>query len=646
MKTLSIDIETFSSVSLQKAGVYRYAEAPDFEVLLFAYSEDGAPVRVVDLACGELLPDHIRAALTDPAVTKWAFNAQFERVCLSRFLGMPTGKYLSPDSWKCSMVWAATLGLPLSLEGVGAVLGLEKQKLKEGKDLIRYFCTLSASPDGSPLRHYPKDAPEKWERFKAYNLRDVETETGIQAKLSRFPVAESEWVNYRLDQQINDRGIMIDRRFVREAILCDEQFKQTHLDMAREVTGLDNPNSPVQLKEWLSEHGVEADSLSKAAVMELLEQADGEVELALSLRKELAKSNVKKYTAMETVVCSDSRARGLIQFYGANRTGRYAGRLVQVQNLPQNHLPDLATVRSMVRTGDFEGVEYFYDSVPIVLSELIRTAFVPRPGCRFFVADFSAIEARVIAWMAGEEWRQKVFEDGGDIYCASASQMFHVPVEKHGVNGHLRQKGKIAELALGYGGSVGALKAMGALNYGVAEEELKPLVDAWRAANPRITQFWWDVDRAATTCVREKTNAETHGIRFRYQSGMMFVTLPSGRSLVYVKPRMGENRYGKESVTYEGVGEQKKWLRLESYGPKFVENIVQGTARDILAESMLRLNAAGYRIVMHVHDEAVIEAPAETSLEDICAVMGQPPVWAKGLLLRADGYVCDFYMKD
>lgn len=646
MKTLSIDIETFSSVSLQKAGVYRYTEAPDFEVMLFAYSADGSPVKVVDLAMGEKLPPEIESALTDSSVIKWAFNAQFERVCLSRFMGMPTGRYLDPSSWRCTMVWAATLGLPLSLEGVGAVLGLEKQKLKEGKDLIRYFCTLSAARDGTSVRHYPQDATDKWERFKAYNLRDVETEMGIKDKLSKFPVSETEWVNYRLDQEINDRGIMIDRPFVRQAIRCDKQFKETHLEMAREVTGLDNPNSPVQLKAWLSEQGIEADSLSKAAVMELLEKADGQVELALSLRQELAKSSVKKYTAMDTVVGSDSRARGLIQFYGANRTGRYAGRLVQVQNLPQNHLPDLATVRSMVRNGDFDGVEYFYDSVPLVLSELIRTAFIPKPGCRFFVADFSAIEARVIAWMAGEDWRQKVFADGGDIYCASASQMFHVPVEKHGVNGHLRQKGKIAELALGYGGSVGALKAMGALNYGVAENELKPLVDAWRKANPRIVQFWWDIDKAASSCVREKTETEAHGIRFCRRSGMMFVTLPSGRNLVYVKPRIEENRYGNESVTYEGVGEQKKWLRLESYGPKFVENIVQGTARDILAEAMLRLNSKGYRIVMHVHDEAVIEAPEDASLEDICAVMGAAPSWANGLLLRADGYVCDFYMKD
>ena len=646
MRTLSIDIETFSSVNLAQSGVYRYAEAPDFEILLFGYSADGAPVRVVDLTAGEKLPAEIQDALTDPAVTKWAFNAQFERVCLSRYLGYPVGQYLDPSSWHCTMVWAATLGLPLSLEGVGSVLGLEKQKLKEGKDLIRWFCTPAKKKDGTEFRHYPSDYPEKWVQFKAYNLRDVETEMSIQQKLSKFPVTESEWRNYVLDQQINDRGIMLDRTLVLQAINCDRQFKKTHMEQARDVTGLDNPNSPAQLKAWLAERGMETDSLSKVAVLELLENADGEVELALSLRQELAKSSVKKYTAMQTVVGSDDRARGLIQFYGANRTGRYAGRLVQVQNLPQNHLPDLEQVRNLIRSSQFDSVEMLYDSVPLVLSELIRTAFVPKTGCRFYVADFSAIEARVIAWLAGEHWRREVFANGGDIYCASASQMFHVPVEKHGVNSHLRQKGKIAELALGYGGSVGALKAMGALNYGLQEDELKPLVDAWRQSNPHIVKLWWDVDKAASSCVRERTQTEAYGIRFYYQSGMMFVVLPSGRRLVYVKPKMGLNRFGKESVTYEGVGEQKKWLRLESYGPKFVENIVQATARDILAEAMLRLNNAGYKIVMHVHDEAVVEAPPDTSLEDICTVMGQAPAWANGLLLRADGYVCDFYKKD
>lgn len=646
MKTLSIDIETFSPEPLAKCGVYRYCQAPEFEVLLFGYSVDSGPVRVVDLTAGECIPADVLAALIDPAVSKWAFNAQFERVCLSRYLGYPVGQYLAPDSWYCTMVWSATLGLPLSLEGAGAVLGLEKQKLKEGKDLVRYFCTPAKARDGSIFRRLPTDAPEKWAAFKAYNLRDVETEMSIQQRLSRFPVSQEEWENYHLDQRINDRGILLDRTLVTQAIRCDERFKRTHLEQARSVTGLENPNSPAQLKAWLAEKGVQAESLSKASVLKLLFHAEGEVELALSLRQELAKSSVKKYTAMESVVCPDDRARGLIQFYGANRTGRFAGRLIQVQNLPQNHLPDLKQARTLVRDGRFDAVELLYDSVPLVLSELIRTAFIPKPGCRFFVADFSAIEARVIAWIAGEQWRQEVFAQGGDIYCASASQMFHVPVVKHGVNGHLRQKGKIAELALGYGGSVGALKAMGALNYGLTEEELKPLVDAWRQSNPRIVKFWWDVDRAATTCVRDRVPAETHGIRFLYQSGMMFIVLPSGRKLVYVKPKMGVNRYGSESVTYEGVGEQKKWLRLESYGPKFVENIVQATARDILVEAMRRLEAAGYQIVMHVHDEAVIEAPADSSLENICAIMGQTPAWAGGLLLRADGYVCDFYQKD
>ena len=646
MRNLSIDIETYSGANLAKCGVYRYCEESDFAILLFGYSVDGSAVRVIDLASGETLPEDIRAALTDDSVIKWAFNAQFERICLSRHLGMPTGRYLDPGAWRCTMVWAATLGLPLSLEGVGAVLGLEKQKLKEGKDLIRYFSTPGKLKDGTTFRRLPQDTPEKWALYKAYNLRDVETEMAIQSSLSKYPVSDAEWRNYHLDQRINDRGVMLDRALVEQAIRCDEQFKRSHLEQARSVTGLDNPNSPAQLKAWLSEKGVEAESLSKAAVISLLEEADGEVELALSLRQELAKSSVKKYAAMETVIGSDERARGLIQFYGANRTGRYAGRLIQVQNLPQNHLPDLEQVRALIREGRFDVVEMLYDSVPLVLSELIRTAFIPKPGCRFFVADFAAIEARVIAWIAGESWRQRVFESGGDIYCASASQMFHVPVEKNGVNGHLRQKGKIAELALGYGGSVGALKAMGALNMGVPEEELKPLVDVWRQSNPAIVRLWWDADKAASACVRDRTEAETHGVRFAYQSGILFVTLPSGRRLAYVKPRMGVNRYGNESVTYEGVGEQKKWLRLESYGPKFVENIVQATARDILAEAMLRLNDAGYRIVMHIHDEAVIEAPADTSLADVCEIMGLTPAWAKGLLLRADGYVCDFYKKD
>lgn len=642
MKNLSIDIETYSSENLTKCGVYHYAESADFEVLLFGYAVDGGEAQVVDLACGEVIPPHILSALTDPYVTKWAFNAQFERVCLSRFLGTP----LQPEGWHCTMVWAATLGLPLSLEGVGAVLGLEKQKLKEGRDLIRYFCAPKRQKDGSFVRHLPADAPDKWAQFKVYNQRDVEAEVAIQRRLAKNPVRPQEWRNYHLDQRINDRGILLDMELVRSAIACDNQFKETHLEQAKLVTGLDNPNSPVQLKGWLAEQGVEAESLSKTNVRNLLVQSEGDVQEALALRLELAKSSVKKYTAMEKAVCRDGRARGLIQFYGAPRTGRYAGRLIQVQNLPQNHLPDLVPARQLVRSGDFTAVDALYDSVPLVLSELIRTAFIPKPGCRFFVADFSAIEARVIAWLAGERWRQQVFLDGGDIYCASAEQMFHVPVRKHGPNAHLRQKGKIAELALGYGGSVGALKAMGALDMGLPEEELQPLVDSWRSANPCIVALWWAVDRAVKEAVRDLTVSSTHDILFRYERGYLFITLPSGRELAYVKPRIGENRFGGESVTYEGTGSTKKWDRLESYGPKFVENIVQATARDILAEAMLRLEVRGYRIVMHVHDEVVIEAPDGTSLEEICALMGQTPRWAGGLVLRADGYICDFYRKD
>jgi len=642
MDNLSIDIETYSSVNLQKCGVYKYAESDDFEILLFGYSIDGGEVQVIDLAQGEKLPDDIVAALTDDSVTKWAFNAMFERVCLSRYLK----DYLKPDAWRCTMVWSATLGLPLSLEGVGAVIGLEKQKMKEGKELIRYFCTPNKVKDGGFTRHTPKDNPERWELFKEYNKRDVETELAVKQRLSKFPVSDTEWQNYKLDQEINDRGILLDMKLVRSAIKCDNEYKEENLKNARELTGLENPNSPVQLKAWLLEQGIVADSLSKKAVEELLEKTDGDISEVLKLRKQMAKSSVKKYTAMENAVCRDSRARGLIQFYGANRTGRYAGRLVQVQNLPQNHLPELEDARKLIRDGNYETAELLYGYAPFILSELIRTAFVPKDGCKFYVADFAAIEARVIAWLAGEHWRQSVFAEGKDIYCASASQMFGVPVEKNGVNGHLRQKGKIAELALGYGGSVGALKAMGALAMGLSEEELKPLVDAWRQSNSKIVRLWWDIDSAVTSCVKTKERKETHGIVFEYQSGILFITLPSGRRLAYVKPRIGENRFGGESVTYEGVGGTKKWERLESYGAKFVENIVQGTARDILAEAMLRLDNAGYNIVMHVHDEAVIEAPDGTSLEDICDVMGQTPKWADGLLLRADGYVCDFYRKD
>ena len=642
MRTLSIDIETYSDVDLSKCGVYKYASSPAFEVLLFGYAVDGGDVCVVDLACGEQIPEEVISALSDTSVIKWAFNAMFERVCLSNFLG----EWLEPEGWHCTMVWSATLGLPLSLENAGAVLGLEKQKLAEGKDLIRYFCVpcKPTKVNGGRTRNRPVHDPEKWERFKAYNLRDVETEMQIQERLSRFPVPAPIWEEYHLDQEINDRGIGVDMELVRQAIAMDARSRERLTVAMRELTELENPNSVQQMKQWLADHGLETDTLGKKAVAELIKTAPEPLREVLSLRQQLAKSSVKKYTAMENAVCADSRAHGMFQFYGANRTGRFSGRLIQLQNLPQNHMPDLAQARALVRSGDYEALSLLYEDIPDTLSQLIRTAFVPQDGRKFVVADFSAIEARVIAWFAGERWRLKVFEDGGDIYCASASQMFHVPVEKHGVNGHLRQKGKIAELALGYGGSVGALKSMGALEMGLAEEELQPLVDAWRNSNPMITQFWWDVDRAVKDCIKQRVPTETHGLRFDYRSAMLFITLPSGRKLAYVKPRIGENQFGGESVTYMGVGGTKKWERLESYGPKFVENIVQGTARDILCYAMRTLRHCA--IVAHVHDEVIIEADRQMSVAAVCEQMGRTPPWAKGLKLRADGYECEFYQKD
>ena len=642
MRTLSIDIETYSDVDLPKSGVYQYASSPAFEILLFGYAVDGGDVRVVDLACGEQIPDEIIAALSDASVTKWAFNAMFERVCLSNFLG----EWLEPEGWHCTMVWSATLGLPLSLESAGAALGLEKQKLIEGKDLILYFCVpcKPTKANGGRTRNLPGHDPVKWERFKKYNLRDVETEMQMQKRLSSFPVPDAIWEEYQIDQEINDRGIGVDMELVRQAIAIDARSRERLAAAMRELTELENPNSVQQMKQWLADHGLETDTLGKKSVAELIKTAPEPLREVLSLRQQLAKSSVKKYTAMENVVCADSRAHGMFQFYGANRTGRFSGRLIQLQNLPQNHMPDLAQARALVRSGNYEALSLLYEDIPDTLSQLIRTAFVPQGGRKFIVADFSAIEARVIAWFAGERWRLKVFEDGGDIYCASASQMFHVPVEKHGVNGHLRQKGKIAELALGYGGSVGALKSMGALEMGLTEEELQPLVDAWRTSNPMITQFWWDVDRAVKECVKMRIPTETHGLRFDYQSAMLFITLPSGRRLAYVKPRIGENQFGGESVTYMGVGSTKKWERLESYGPKFVENIVQGTARDILCYAMRTLRNCA--IVAHVHDEIIIEADRRMSLSAVCEQMGRTPPWAKGLKLRADGYECEFYQKD
>ena len=644
MQTLSIDLETYSDQPLAKTGVYRYVESPDFEILLFAYSVDGGSVQQIDLACGEKIPPAILAALEDDKVIKWAFNANFERICLSRFLGYPTGDYLEPDSWRCSMVWAAYMGLPLSLEGAGAVLGLEKQKLAEGKDLIKYFCQPCAptKSNGLRTRNLPKHAPDKWLTFKKYNIRDVETEMSIQARLLKYPVPDSVWEEYRLDQEINDRGVGLDMELVRQAIQMDGRSELTQA--MKELTSLDNPNSVQQMKQWLADNGVETDTLGKKAVAELLKTAPQQLQKVLTLRQQLAKSSVKKYQAMETAVCADGRARGMFQFYGANRTGRWAGRIIQMQNLPQNHLDDLSEARGLVRAGGFDALEMLYEDVPDTLSQLIRTAFVPQEDRKFIVADFSAIEARVIAWLAGEKWRQDVFAQGKDIYCASASQMFGVPVEKHGVNGHLRQKGKIAELALGYGGSVGALKAMGALEMGLQEDELPALVSAWRQANPKIVQFWWAVDHAVMDAVTRKTTTKTHGIIFSARNGMLFITLPSGRSLAYVKPKIGENRFGGDCITYEGVGGTKKWERIDSYGPKFVENIVQATSRDILCYAMQTLRCCS--IVMHIHDEVVIEADRRMSLQAVCDQMGRTPPWAKGLQLRADGYETDFYKKD
>ncbi len=646
MQTLSIDLETYSDQPLAKTGVYRYVESPDFEILLFAYSVDGDPVQQIDLACGEKIPPAILAALEDDKVTKWAFNANFERICLSRFLGYPTGDYLEPDSWKCSMVWAAYMGLPLSLEGAGAVLGLEKQKLAEGKDLIKYFCQPCAptKSNGQRTRNLPKHAPDKWLAFKKYNIRDVETEMSIQARLLKYPVPDSVWEEYHLDQEINDRGVGLDMELVRQAIQMDGRSRSELTQAMKELTSLDNPNSVQQMKQWLADNGVETDTLGKKAVAELLKTAPPQLQKVLTLRQQLAKSSVKKYQAMETAVCADGRARGMFQFYGANRTGRWAGRIIQMQNLPQNHLDDLSEARGLVRAGGFDALEMLYEDVPDTLSQLIRTAFVPQGNRKLIVADFSAIEARVIAWLAGEKWRQDVFADGKDIYCASASQMFGVPVEKHGVNGHLRQKGKIAELALGYGGSVGALKAMGALEMGLSEDELPSLVSAWRQANPKIVQFWWAVDRAVMDAVTRKTTTKTHGIIFSARNGMLFITLPSGRSLAYVKPKIGENRFGGDCITYEGVGGTKKWERIDSYGPKFVENIVQATSRDILCYAMKTLRCCS--IVMHIHDEVVIEADRRMSLQAVCDQMGRTPPWANGLQLRADGYETDFYKKD
>ena len=660
MKEMSIDLETYSDVNITKCGAYKYAESDEFEILLFGVSVDGGPVKVYDLACGDTIPEEILAALSDENVTKWAFNASFERICLSNWLKKhrpeyftgysipedPAGQYLDPASWKCTMIWSAYMGLPLSLEGVGAVLKLQDQKLKEGKDLIRYFCSpcKPTKSNGGRTRNLPEHDPEKWSLFKSYNKRDVEVEMAIQKRLSKYPVPDFIWDEYHLDQEINDRGIALDMDVVENAITFDERSKAALSETMQDITGVENPNSVVQMKAWLSENGVEAESLGKKDVAKLIDDTDGQVEEALRLRLQLAKSSVKKYQAMQNAVCKDGRAHGMFQFYGANRSGRWAGRLIQLQNLPQNHMPDLADARAIVKAGDYDTLQLLYDDIPDTLSQLIRTAFVPRPGYKFIVSDFSAIEARVLAYLAGENWRSKVFAEGKDIYCASASQMFGVPVEKHGINGHLRQKGKIAELALGYGGSVGALKSMGALEMGLTEEELQPLVNSWRNSNTMITAFWWDIDRAVKTTITQRIQTEVRGIRFFYKSGMLFIKLPSGRLLSYVKPRIVENQYGGESVTYEGVGSTKKWERIESYGPKFVENIVQAVSRDILCYAMKTLRHCF--IVGHVHDELIIECSPDVDLNVICKQMGRSPDWMPDILLRADGYETNFYKKD
>lgn len=660
MKTLSIDIETYSSVDLSKSGVYKYAEAEDFEILLFGYAVDGGEVQVIDLAQGEKIPASIIMALTDDKVIKWAFNANFERVCLSKYIRKYYNavfashnaydnnikNYLDPSAWKCTMIWSAYMGLPLSLKSVGAVMRLDEQKLDEGKSLIRYFCVpcKPTKANGERTRNLPIHNLEKWELFKAYNKRDVEVEINIQKKLEKFPVPDFIWEEYHLDQEINDRGILIDMAFVENALKFDELSKAELMRLMKKITQLENSNSVLQLKEWLAVNGLKTDSLDKAAVKELLKTAPPKLAKVLELRQQLAKSSVKKYQAMQNAVCEDNRARGMFQFYGANRTGRFSGRVIQLQNLPQNHIPDLKETKEIVKSGDFELMNMLYDNIPSSLSELIRTAFIPSENKRFIVADFSAIEARVIAWLAEEEWRIKVFEKGGDIYCASASQMFKVPVEKNGVNGHLRQKGKIAELALGYGGSVGALKNMGALEMGLTEDELQPLVSAWRESNSKITKLWWDVDNAVKRVIKEKTHIAIRCLKIFYRSGILFIELPSGRCLSYIKPKIGENKFGGESVTYEGIGATKKWERLESYGPKFVENIIQGIARDLLMYSMKTLKDC--RIVAHVHDELIIEADEDLSLDEVCEQMGKTPLWAKGLSLKADGYECEFYKKE
>lgn len=644
-RTLAIDIETYSDVDLISCGVYKYSSSPHFEILLIAYSVDDKETVCIDVANGEEPPKEFMEMLLDDTVTKTAFNANFERTCFSNYYQHS----FRPEAWRCTAVQAAMLALPLSLEGVGEVLGLDKQKMTEGKELIKYFCSpcKATKSNGGRIRNLPKDAPEKWRQFKTYCIRDVDVEKQIRQRLAKFPIPKREQEIYCLDQRINDRGIMVDRNLVNHAVACDLLYKETATARAYELTGLENPNSVSQLKLWLKEKGLEIDSLAKDTVKDLSMKAEGDVQEVLKLRLATSKTSVKKYEAIDRSVCAENRVHGLLQFYGANRTGRWAGRLVQIHNLPQNHLPDLELARALVSEGRYEEVELFYESTPNVLSELIRTAFVAKPGCRFIISDYSAIEARVLAWLAGEEWRLQVFETHGKIYEASASAMFHVPIEEITKTSPLRQKGKISELALGYGGAVGALTSMGALKMGLTEEELPGLVSTWRSANPHITAFWWAVDEAAITAVRDKKPSKVGRVSFEYKSGILFVTLPSGRKLSYVKPRMMLNKFGREGLTYEGIGESKKWMRLETYGPKLVENIVQAASRDILAEAMLRLEKEGFDIVCHVHDEVVLEVPdGKSSVEEVNEIMAVNPVWTEGLPLKAAGFESPFYKKD
>lgn len=644
-RTLAIDIETYSDVDLISFGVYKYSSSPHFEILLIAYSVDDEETVCIDVANGEEPPKEFIEMLFDDTVTKTAFNANFERTCFSNYYQHS----FRPEAWRCTAVQAAMLALPLSLEGVGAVLGLDKQKMTEGKELIKYFCSpcKATKSNGGRTRNLPKDAPEKWRQFKTYCIRDVDVEKQIRQRLAKFPIPKREQEIYCLDQRINDRGIMVDRNLVNHAVACDLLYKETATARAYELTGLENPNSVSQLKLWLKEKGLEVDSLAKDTVKDLSMKAEGDVQEVLKLRLATSKTSVKKYEAIDRSVCAENRVHGLLQFYGANRTGRWAGRLVQIHNLPQNHLPDLELARALVSEGRYEEVELFYESTPNVLSELIRTAFVAKPGCRFIISDYSAIEARVLAWLAGEEWRLQVFETHGKIYEASASAMFHVPIEEITKTSPLRQKGKISELALGYGGAVGALTSMGALKMGLTEEELPGLVSTWRSANPHITAFWWAVDEAAITAVRDNKPSKVGRVSFEYKSGILFVTLPSGRKLSYVKPRMMMNKFGREGLTYEGIGESKKWMRLETYGPKLVENIVQAASRDILAEAMLRLEKEGFDIVCHVHDEVVLEVPdGKSSVEEVNEIMAVNPVWTEGLPLKAAGFESPFYKKD